>query len=449
MANRTFYVFVHLPSADAPVLAGGCTTIVEEEGENEGKSYAQFAYANSYLARSDAVAIDPFNLPLPAGETRLFKTDPDEGLTVFGAIRDSAPDSWGRGRMTRMAARDLSELEFVLASGEDRSGFLAFGEEQSAARINASWAPASYDTTRYLDLDAMGLIIGEMTDSRITPEKLRQLLLYGSSLGGARPKATIKHDGRIWLAKAPRADDQYNVPRCEYAAMELARRCGMDVPETRVVQVDGRDIYLIERFDRTAAGSRILRHGMVSALSAFGLSDNAMNIKRHASYNRLARMVGEIGARGIEKFDPERRDRSPAATEQRRELFRRIVFNILVANTDDHPRNHALILRDGRWRLSPLYDVQPIPDRASTKYLAMPFGARGGEGTVENLLSKCGDFDLSRQEATEQIVELLDRFDAWEEVFKNAGVPERDLDGYRVTFSAVGVMRESAERERR
>ena len=230
------------------------------------------------------------------------------------SFRGASSDPTLRMRESRVHGEG-PEIEFILASGEDRSGFLAFGEDDSVPHISAPWAPESYNPTRHLELDAMALIIGEMADSKLTTEDLHQLLLYGSSLGGARPKATIKHDGRIWLAKAPRADDQYNVPRGEYAAMELARRCGMDVPETRLVQVAGRDIYLIERFDRTLTGGKTLRHGMLSALSAFALSDNAMNIKRYASYNRLAGVLGEIGARGIEKFDPARREKSAAATK--------------------------------------------------------------------------------------------------------------------------------------
>lgn len=431
MTQRNVCIYIHLPGDDRPVFVGKSVSIVEEEGERAGKPYALFAYAASYLARQDAISIDPFNLPLPDGKIASFETDIDEGLITFGAFRDASPDSWGRGRMTRVALRELSEIDFILASGEDRSGFLAFGEDDSGANISAPWAPKNYDQTRYLDIQAMGLIIEEMADSRLTEEELRQLLLYGSSLGGARPKATIRYNDKIWLAKAPRSDDQYNVPRGEFAAMELARRCGISVPETGVVTLEGRDVYLIERFDREVLKTGVARLGMISALTAFGISDNAMNVKKNASYNKLAEKIVIVS--------------KERANEDRRELFRRIVFNILVANTDDHPRNHAFLFKDGRWALSPLYDVQPLPYRASTKHLAMRFGESGGEGTVANLLSKSKDFGLSRGEAIDEIKFVLDHFSNWERVFQKAGVPRIDMDGYRVSFAVAAELRRDVE----
>lgn len=432
MSIRSFDIFVYLGSGEA-VFAGTAASVVED-----GKTQGLFSYAASYLQRDGAVSLDPFNLPLPRSEREnSFETDESEGLATFGAFRDSAPDSWGRERMTRVSPRDLTDLDFILASGEDRAGFLAFGEEgDSAPRIIAPWAPPTYDPTRYLDLDAMGLIIHELANSKLTPEELRRLLLYGSSLGGARPKATIKHGGRIWLAKVPRSDDGYNVPRGEHAAMELARHCEITVPETQLVTVEGKDVYLIERFDRSVRPTITLRHGMISALSAFGISENSMNVKAKASYGLLAKKISKLTE-----------DRASEGARQKQELFRRVLFNILVSNTDDHPRNHAFLLRDGQWDQSPLYDVQPLPRRTSRPHLIMPFGVNGGEGSIHNLLSQCGDFDLSRGEAIDQVSLVLDRFGDWERFFRNAGVNERDMDGYRATFSVAGTLRSELESE--
>jgi len=417
------------------MLAGIMQSTYTGSADRTFEAQALFRYVASYLASKDAVPIDPFNLPL---RDERFETKKEELLLAFGAVRDAAPDSWGRARMEREAGRQLDDIEFIHASGADRSGFLAFAQDDKGPRVTAPWAKAGeFDSTRFLDLGGLGLHIKDAANVRLAPEEQRLLLVFGSSLGGARPKATVEVDGHVWLAKSSRPDDQYNYPRGEHAAMVLAGLCGMRVPETRVIKVMDRDVYLIRRFDREVTENGVVRrHGFISALSAFGISDNAMTVKTEASYKKLLGRMSDT--------------KTSYVTADMRELFRRVVFNILVCNTDDHPRNHGFLFKDGIWRLSPLYDVQPLIYRSgSTRHLAMRFGEQGSEGTIANLVSGARDFGLSRAEAASEVDDLLRCFSSWREVFKNAGVPDDDMPGYEATFALADdwrrELRESPE----
>ena len=435
MSTREIHVYVYLPGETAAVLAGVMTSVFSGEGRLRESAQAYFRYVPSYLANPRSVAIDPFNLPLTSGR---FETSPEELLLSFGAMRDAAPDSWGQSRMAREAKRQLDDVDFILASGEDRSGFLAFGLDDRGPAITAPWAlNGEPQHNRLLDMDGLGFHVSDARNLKLTPEQQRLLLLYGSSLGGARPKASVKYEGKIWLAKSSRSDDQYNYPRGEHAAMTLARLSGLNVPETRVIRVMDSDVYLIERFDRRLdQNGGVVRVGFLSALSAFGISDNSMTVREMASYNGIAEKIGAAG--------------TPDTRGDQRELYRRIIFNILVGNTDDHPRNHGFLWTDGGWRLSPLYDVQPPVYRGgSTRYLALKFGSQGGAGTLQNLLSRTADFGLSRAEALTEIASMLESFRGWREVFSAAGVSPEDMAGYEHTFAVAGELEsETAEASR-
>ncbi len=246
-----------------------------------------------------------------------------DGLTMPGCIRDAAPDAWGRrviiNKMTGLKGTgtdtaDLGELTYLLESGSDRIGALDF------QRSPTEYAPRVADNIRIEEV----IESAERVEKGIplTPE-LDQALLQGSSIGGARPKALIQDQSRKYIAKFSSSADLYSVVKAEFIAMRLALLSGLDVAPVKLVRAANKDVLLIERFDRIWQGNDWSRKAMVSALTLSGLAEM---MARYASYETLAVIV---------------RHRFTDPKDTLKELFARLVFNILCGNTDDHARNHA------------------------------------------------------------------------------------------------------------
>ena len=422
MARKTIYVWTYPPGSKDPVLAGAMVPVVDDV---TGVTSALFRYDPKYVARPSAVALDPENLPLPElGRSPTYETK--KGFEMFGVIRDAAPDAWGQVRMDRKAGRTLNAIEYVLASGEDRFGFLAFSTSKDSPAIESPWRDENFRKSSYLDLGTSRLLLKEVDSVQLTPEENGRLLLYGSSLGGARPKASVIYDERLWIAKPSRMDDQRDLVRAEYAAMSLLKQLGITVPQITTTIVDGRPIYMIERFDREFANGKVVsRFPAISVLSLMDLPENTMTWRQFASYEYVSRIVKKHSA------SPE---------EDRRELFRRMVANVLLANSDDHPKNHAMYWRPGHgWRLSPVYDVVPMALEGRTRYLAMNVldGDRG-EVTLGKVLQSADAFGLSLEEGRQEVAKLAGIIKSkWRSVFTEAGVPAREIEEYAETLKII------------
>jgi len=324
------YVWVWLPGETNPVVAGS----LDARGER-----VFFNYGRSYLDRGNAIPLYLPELPLQRG-----RIEPRENLRVAGCIADAGPDAWGQRvilhrRFGRIAAdsdpSDLSLLSYLLESGSDRIGALDF--QESADTYTARSVNASLDE---LVTAAERLEAGEPFS-----EELDNALLRGSSIGGARPKALLDDGGRKLIAKFSSTNDPSPIVKAEAVAMELARRVGLDVAQASIMERLGHDVLLVERFDRTSVSGE--RRMMVSALTILGLDEM---FSRYATYHELADVI---------------RRRFSSPSETLRELFGRIVFNICVSNTDDHPRNHAAFWNgpesadSSELTLTPAYDICP------------------------------------------------------------------------------------------
>jgi serine/threonine-protein kinase HipA len=248
------------------------------------------------------------------------------------------------------------------------------------------------------------------------PAQLAHFFHGGPTMGGMRPKAVIHDGGRQYVAKFPStADRRFNVPAVEHATLVLARECGLDVPHTQLVPLDGkRSAMLIERFDREPAEAGFARRHMVSALTMLAVPELE---SLDQSYEAIA---GVISARGA----------AASVERDRIELFKRMVFNILVTNNDDHLRNHAFLYDPaGRgWRLSPLYDVVPSPEIGSDRFLNLTVGPQGRAARLDNALAGAGAFGLRRSEAARIIQELVACTRTWRNTFDACGVSEQDSD---------------------
>jgi serine/threonine-protein kinase HipA len=392
-APASAFVWIWLPGATDPVVAGR----LDVAGE-----VVLFSYGRSYLERADAIPVYLPELPLQRGPIR-----PGSGLTVAGCIRDAGPDAWGqRVILARHAAHldpesdtaELGLLTYLLESGSDRIGALDF--QTSAATYTPRLGNA---TLAELQIAADTLQTGEV----LSPE-LEMALLRGTSIGGARPKVLIEDGGRHLIAKLSSTTDPYPVVKAEGVAMELARRVGLEVAHTEMTTCLGRDVLLVERFDRTArAGQRRL---LVSALTMLGL-DELMG--RYATYPALADLIRQ-------------RFTNPAATL--RELFARIVFNICIGNTDDHARNHAAFWDGSKLTLTPAYDLCPQLRSGTEANQAMAIGRDGQRASRLAVCLEAADtYLLSRVEAGDIIdrqVTIIN--EQWDEAAEVIGLTVRE-----------------------
>lgn len=342
---RGAFVWAWLPGATEPVVAGRLVAV-------DGERYV-FAYGRSYLARPDAIPLYTPELPLREGPI-----EPRRNLSLAGCLRDASPDAWGRrvilarrfghlGSDTDTA--DLDELTYMLGSGSDRIGGLDFqiGSTEYVARDETAELAELIDAAEAIEA------------GRPLPPALGEALTRGTSIGGARPKVTLVDQGRHLIAKLSAGGDYYPVVRAEAAGMILARRAGLNVAACEVIRCAGRDVLLVERFDRTAIPGQ--RRMVVSALTVLG--EHEMSAW-HAGYPDIADAVRREFA-------------APAQTL--RELFARMVFNICIGNTDDHLRNHAAFWDGAQLSLTPAYDLCPQARSGQTANQALDITRTPGE----------------------------------------------------------------------
>jgi serine/threonine-protein kinase HipA len=396
------FVYITLPGETQPVTAGR----FELSQNQQGVMIGRFVYGRSYRERPNAVAIDPVELKL---SDRVYETAALNG--VFGALRDASPDYWGRRVIQRHLGRaDPSELDYLLHSPDDRAGALGFGLNQTPPSPLRLF-------NRTMDLDKLqstadAIMADESLVDKPDANQVEKLIKLGTSMGGARPKAVIEDNDCLWLAKFSSKEDQWNNARVEHSMLVLARQCGLTTAESRIIQVAGRDVVLIKRFDREKVPDGYNRARMISGLTLLGAEDTHRSRDKW-SYVLMVEELRRISA------EPEK----DAA-----ELFRRMLFNALISNIDDHPRNHAVIAKNKDWRLSPAYDLTPGSSISSDhRDLALVCGDAGRYANAENLLSQSARFLLKRAEAEAIIAEMEAKIKAiWYNVARGEGVSEQD-----------------------
>lgn len=381
-----------------------------------GAESATFTYAAAFLGDAESYAMDP-ELPLGTGahQTRA-------GRALFGAFTDCAPDRWGRTLVDRQEAaaaraqgrtpRSLGEIDYLLGVRDDlRQGALRFTMDDGPFRADdATGVPALTDLPALLDLAARA------DNDTADLGDLQRLVRVGSSLGGARPKAHVRDsDGRIAIAKFPSADhDTWNVMAWEKVALDLAALAGIAVPDSRLLDVAGRSVLVVDRFDRTATGDRI---GYVSAMTMLEASDGTGR-----SYLEIAEIVENTSVR---------------ATEELRELWRRIVLSVLISNTDDHLRNHGFLhVRGGAWRLSPAFDLNPNPAAGPT-YLSTSVDGSDKPASVSQVLAVAGFFRLSDAQARRTLAETAAAVGRWRAVAERHRLSGDEVRRMAPAFAAL------------
>jgi serine/threonine-protein kinase HipA len=343
-----------------------------------------FNYGLSYLARKNAISIYEPELPLRQGDIPLAND-----LSMPGSIRDASPDTWGRrvlinrklGVTGQKAGNfDLGELTYLLESGSDRAGALDFQISPT------SYVPRAMEQA---SLDEL-LRSAEQVEKGVplSPE-LDKALQHGTSLGGARPKALLTSDDKKFIAKFSMSTDIYNVVKSEYVAMRLASLAGLNVSLVRMETALGKDVLLVERFDRERLKGGWGRKAFVSALTMFELDEM---MARHASYELLAEII---------------RLRFQNPKDDLRELFGRMTFNILCGNTDDHARNHAAFWDGKHLRLTPAYDVCPQSRQGEEAGQGMRIVGTNNRSQLALCLEAAPQFLLSGQKARNIILQQV------------------------------------------
>lgn len=353
----------------------------------------QFTYARGWR-EGNGYALDPLNLPLRDGEQ---STQINDG--VHGVLADAGPDSWGRRLLELERGSLRSPLDLLRLSNGTGTGSLLFSQSRTRPAPPRALLPMA--DLAELEQVAHQVMLGEP----VAAGPLQRIFDAGSSLGGARPKAIVREAGREWIAKFQKPDDDIDMPRLESACLNLAQRAGLDVPDHRVLDINGRSLLLVARFDRPAEGSvhYLSLHALLS-MNRIGPQDVRAPLGR-VTYGNLAALCRQIGV-------------SDAGAV----LYRRMLVNIMVGNTDDHLRNHGLLF-DGRWQHAPSFDIVALGgDRQ-----AVGVGTEGRLASVENARSDVGRFGLSEAAARQIETEVADAMQSAQAEFDAAGLPAADV----------------------
>lgn len=379
------YVWIWLPGEVVPVVAGRLA--------RDGKNLV-FNYGKSYLERDNKLPIYMPELPLRSGVLPLLT-----GLQMPSCLRDASPDAWGRRVLMYKHAldknsSDLDELTCMLESGSNRIGALDFQQSATTYIPRLSEAVTLAQLQESTDKVSQGL--------SLSPE-LAMVLQHGTAIGGARPKAIIETRDKQYVAKFSLSTDLYNVVKAEYIAMRLANIVGLNVAQVELKTALKKDVLLIERFDRIKSDNGWQRKMMVSALTILELDEM---MARYASYQDLAEVI-------------RRRFIQPDATL--RELFGRLVFNILCGNTDDHARNHAAFWNGKHLTLTPAYDICPQSRAGNEASQAMKIHRDNNLSQLKVCLASAASYKLTAKQAQEIINQQLESIRAnWDAVCDEA-----------------------------
>lgn len=363
-----------------------------------------FAFDEAFLGAKGAWALSP-DLPLGGGRTVL------SGLP--GALSDTAPDRWGRNLIDRRIRGEalaagrtppmVTDIDYLLGVSDiTRQGALRYRRDGEGPFL----APGS-DVPRLLDLPHLlatsdRLVADTSDDLGI----VKELLAAGSaSLGGARPKASVRDGERLWIAKFPHRSDEWDVMAWEATALDLADRCGIATPPHRLVDIAGRSVLLLERFDRSGEH----RIPFISAMTLLGKRDGDT-----ADYVEIAEALGAFGAQ---------------TRDQLEQMWRRMAFSVAIHNTDDHLRNHGFLRRRDGWMLSPVFDVNPNPAIEDSRVTTI--GWRSTSDVEVNALGEVAPyFDVTPSRAAEIWTEVTDSVAGWRSVANANGIRREEINRF-------------------
>lgn len=382
--------------------------------QRKGRESATFAYEQDWLDHPESFALEPALQLMPG----VFHTQAKRGL--FGAIGDSAPDRWGRVLMKRQETKRarsfnetpqrLSELDFLLGvNDESRQGALRFSKKPEGPYLSPQ---GRTNIPPVVELPQLLAASQRFLSDNESAQDLQLLLAPGSSLGGARPKASVRdHDDHLAIAKLPRQDDNFDIVIWEAVALQLAKKAGIQVPEWRLEHIGNKPVLIVRRFDRCNKQ----RIPFLSAMSMLEAQDN-----EQASYLDIAYATSQNGGR-------------PGSDLQ--QLWRRIVFNVLISNVDDHLRNHGFVYeRDKGWCLSPAYDLNPTPTHIKPRVLSTSINYDDPTASLKTAVEVCKEFRLNKDKAHNIVKEVVESVSQWRNVANKLGLNAKAINNMASAF---------------
>jgi serine/threonine-protein kinase HipA len=414
--DRTLHAYIDL--SGTPHLVGTLWART-----NKSRESATFEYAKAWLDNPLRFELEPA-LALGKGPQHTL-----EGRKLFGAFGDSAPDRWGRKlilrdeqRRARAQKRDpktLNEVDYLVrVSDFTRQGALRFAETQDGEFLAPSSGREIPPLVFLPKLLAAAMHVGTKRES---DDDIKLLLAPGSSLGGARPKASvIDKSGALSIAKFPQSDDATPVPVWEAIALELAACAGIDTPSWQLQTIAKRPVVILRRFDRNGEQ----RIPYLSAMSMLGASDGEQR-----SYMEIADALRQHGAK---------------AAEDCAQLWRRVVFNILISNTDDHLRNHGFLYEEKGWRLAPAFDLNPVPVTVKARNLSTAINEADTTASLEIAFEVASHFGVKKEKAREIAGEVGHAVQKWRALAKRRGLSASDIDEMATAFEHDDLKRSLA-----
>ncbi len=402
-------IFVHVDLQDKTHFVGRLWAHTGKQSES-----ASFEYDRNWREAPVRFSLEP---ALKLGEGS-FHTP--KGKSMFGSFGDSAPDRWGRVLMKRLEAREakvekrarhlLHELDYLLMVNDlARQGALRFAEQEGGpflAKDTDTAIPPIIELGRLLSAS------DRIIEKRELDQDIKDLVVPGASLGGARPKASIVDtDGKLLIAKFPSVNDDWDVELWEYIAFKMAAKAGITAPDVELKKVGGRNVLLLDRFDRH--GTK--RIPFLSAMSMLGYSDGDQG-----SYLEIAEALSQYGA---------------STSEDLSDLWRRIVFNIMISNVDDHLRNHGFLYAGGAgWRLSPIYDLEPTPEHEKQRVLHTFIDLDDGTASLELAYSVAEEFGLTLKRAKNIAKEVATATQTWNRDAALLGASRAEIEQMQTAF---------------
>ena len=385
-------LFIHADLGDGEIVLAGQLIVDDKVG--------RFKYAKAYINHPRGFALDPINLPLN-GEIHVKQRTRDTPA-MFGVLLDAGPDEWGRRWITKTRQPPpITQVEFLLAASGEGVGALHFTENLEDTVKPPSERP--FENLIHLQHIASNIESGKEVDRSLEP-----YFFHGSGIGGARPKSMIEHDGREWIAKFNRDSDLIDMCRVELVSMRMAREAGIEVPDVELTETDRGPVLMVERFDQSAGE----QHHLVSVASLINKFDITEIDESSMSYpgitqlgRRIGHMTADLGA----------------------DVFRRMLLNIAVGNTDDHLRNHAFMKRalTTDYILSPGYDIVPQISLQGSHTIAI--GPFGSTPTVENIQAAAMRMGVSDEIGHAIAADVLGATADWREQMTDAGMAPSDI----------------------
>ena len=392
-------ISVHIDLDGRTFLMG--TLWIHERNRQES---ASFEYSPEWRASPDSFALEP---SLFVGEGT-YHTE----KALFGSIGDSAPDRWGRNLMKRLEAqtakredrpaRRLKESDFLLMVNDfARQGAMRFTMDGSdfLSPSEKDMIPPIVALPRLLEASE------SFIENKEDYKDIRDLVEPGSSLGGARPKAVVTENDELFIAKFPKKDDDWDVPAWEYISLKMAAQCGIETPGIKLIHVLNKNVLLLNRFDRNGS----IRIPFLSAMSMLDASDGEQR-----SYLEIVDVLSSHGAK---------------TSEDMKELWKRMVFNIMVSNVDDHLRNHGFLYAGkSGWELSPVYDLEPTPEHVKDRFLSTYITETDGNASLELAYDVAGYFELSAKEAQAIAKDICEVTKNWHHEARKVGIKKQEID---------------------